>query len=261
MVCNFITRLFVLIAISSWSTFAFAKDPILDQILNDSRAAFTKQERPMVVFDIDGTLLDNRSRTLFILREYSDKELRKVRPDEAQKLGALSQLNIRYSLPETLLAVNITDEAIVNNAAIFWSQRFFADAYLKYDTSTPGSVNFVRTLYTQGARIIYLTGRDQPRQLIGTVQTLRDNGFPIGIQGTELIMKPTMQTQDAVFKQQVTNYIRHYGKLIAAFDNEPSNTNVYRRAFESAKIIIYDAPHSGNPPPLLPNIMPLKSFE
>ena len=40
-------------------------------------------------------------------------------------------------------------------------------------------------------------------------------GFEHGIQGTELIMKPTMQTQDAVFKQQVTNYLRQYGKVVA----------------------------------------------
>ncbi|MEM6734083.1 MAG: haloacid dehalogenase-like hydrolase, partial [Myxococcota bacterium] len=90
---------------------------------------------------------------------------------------------------------------------------------------------------------------------------LRDNGFPIGIQGTELIMKPTAQTQDAIFKQQVTNYLRHYGKVIATFDNEPANANVFRRAFPSAVIMAFDAPHSPNPPPLLPEVQKLASFE
>ena len=47
-------------------------------------------------------------------------------------------------------------------------------------------------------------------------------------------MKPTPQTQNAMFKQRVTNYLRHYGKVVATFDNEPGNINVYRRAFGKA---------------------------
>ena len=74
-------------------------------------------------------------------------------------------------------------------------------------------------------------------------------------------MKPTLQTQDAIFKQQVTNYMRHYGKVIATFDNEPANANVYRRAFPDATIILFSAPHSPNPPPLLPNITALAAFQ
>ena len=144
---------------------------------------------------------------------------------------------------------------------LFRSQRFFSDAYLTYDAPTEGSVDFVRTLYSTGARIVYLTARDAPRQLLGTIKALRDHGYPIGIQGTELIMKPTAQTQDAIFKQQVTNYLRHYGRVIAAFDNEPANTNIYRRAFKTATVVRYEAPHSPNPPPLLTGIGSLASFQ
>ena len=93
------------------------------------------------------------------------------------------------------------------------------------------------------------------------MRSLRDSGFPIGIQGTELIMRPTVQTQDAIFKQQVTNSLRHYGKVVATFDNEPANANVYRRAFPDATVAVYAAARAPNPPPLLPNIQPLGSFE
>ncbi len=234
---------------------------LLAQVLDNVRNAYNRGERPIVVFDIEGTLFDNRSRILQILREYGDKELKTVRPQAAQILGSLTVAQIQYMLPDTLKAAGVTEEAVINNAAIFWSERFFTDDYLRYDTPNQGAIRFVRDLYSNGARIVYVTGRDAQRQLLGTVKQLRDNGFPIGIQGSELIMRPTPQTQDAVFKQQITNYLRQYGKIIAAFDTEPANANVYRRAFPDATCIIYNAPRAPNPPPLLPNILALASFE
>ncbi len=251
----------VLVALPNKGRAQPAQGPgLLQGILAEVRTAYNRQERPMVIFDVDGTLFDNRPRIVTILKEYADKELKRVRPEDARKFTALSIDRVSYRLTDTLTGIGVTDPAVVNNANVFWSQRFFNDDYLKYDIPTPGSVNYVRTLYSNGARIVYLTGRDAPRQLIGTVKALRDRGYPIGIQGTELIMKPTMQTQDAVFKQQVTNYLRHYGKIIAAFDNEPANVNVYRRAFPKAKVVLHGAPHSPNAPPLLPNIQRLSNF-
>lgn len=234
---------------------------LLPQVLDAVRQSYNRGERPMVVFDLEGTLFDNRSRILQIMKEYGEQELKGVRPQAAQVLAGMSVGQIEYMLPDTLKAVGITEEAVVNNGAVFWSQRFFTDEYLKYDTPNPGVVKFVRDLYSSGARIVYVTGRDAPRQLLGTVKQLRDHGFPIGIQGSELIMRPTVQTQDAVFKQQVTNYLRQLGKVLATFDTEPANANVYRRAFPDARCVIYNAPRAPNPPPLLPGIVGLASFE
>jgi hypothetical protein len=237
------------------------QNALLAQVIDKVRVSYNKQERPMVIFDLDGTIFDNRSRIMQILKEYSDQELKAVRPQAAAALNTLTIPLVKYRLTDTLTAAGVQESAVINNAAVFWSQRFFQDEYLKYDTTTPGAVNFVRTLYSSGARIVYLTGRDAPRQLMGTVKSLRDNGFPIGIQGTELIMKPTAQTQDAIFKQQVTNYLRHYGKVIATFDNEPANANVFRRAFAESICFLFDAPHSPNAPPVLQNIQKLASFQ
>ena len=238
-----------------------ARAPILEQILSEVREAYAKQERPMVIFDVDGTLLDNRPRILKILTEYADQELIKVRPDEAKLVKALTVEQVQYRISDTFRSIGITDAAIINNATVFWSERFFSDEYLNYDTPTPGVVDYVRTLYSTGAKIVYLTGRDTERQLLGTVRALRAYGFPVGIQGTELIMKPTAGTQNAMFKQRVTNYLRHYGLVVATFDNEPANINVYRRAFGSSLSVLFEAPHSANPPPLLPGVVKLSSFE
>jgi len=253
--------LMVVVALAPCQALAQVPPPLLAQIVDATRQSYNKQERPMVVFDLEGTLFDNRSRIAQIIKEYGEQELKTVRPQLAQLLATVQPAQVQYMLPDTLRQLGVNEEAVVNNAAVFWSQRFFTDDYLKYDTATPGAVKLVRDLYSNGARIVYLSGRDAPRQLLGTVKQLRDNGFPIGIQGSELIMRPTVQTQDAVFKQQVTNYLRQFGKIVATFDNEPSNANVYRRAFPDAMVVLFSASRAPNPPPLLPNIVGLAAFE
>jgi len=250
-----------LVLLASVPAMGAQRAQVLEDILEQVRASYNKQERPMVIFDVDGTLLDNRTRIQRILIEYSDAELKKARPDEAKLIREIDIDKIEYRVADTLKGIGIDDSGIINNAMVFWGERFFTDDYLRYDVPTPGAVDFVRTLYSSGAKIVYLTGRDTERQLLGTVRTLREKGFPIGIQGTELIMKPTPQTQNAMFKQRVTNYLRHYGKVVATFDNEPGNINVYRRAFGKAICILFQAKHSLDAPPLLPNINELASFE
>lgn len=252
--------LVALLLMSSVTAKANPAGSILNKILGDVTAAYNKKERPMVIFDVDGTLLDNRHRIFRILNEFS-KEKQYITPEAAQQLATLTIPKIQYKLTDTLAAVGITNPVVVQNAAAFWGERFFSEPYLKYDQPTPGSVDFVRRLYSNGARIVYLTARDVPRQLLGTVKSLRDFGYPIGIQGTELIMKPTMQAQDAVFKQDVMYYLRHYGKVIAVFDNEPENANLFHRTFPEATVIHYQAPHKPNAPPLAQGIQKIVAFQ
>ncbi|MBN1961363.1 MAG: hypothetical protein JW841_10490, partial [Deltaproteobacteria bacterium] len=182
------------------------QNPILNKVLAETRNAYSHGEKPIVIFDLEGTLFDNRSRILQILREYSDAELKKARPQFAQFVSYLTVAQVKYMVADTLRGVGITEEAVLNNAAIFWSQRFFTDEYLKYDTPETSAIRYVRDLYSSGARIVYLTNRDAQRQLVGTARQLRDHGLPIGILNAELLMRPTAQTQDGTFKQQATTY-------------------------------------------------------
>lgn len=236
-------------------------DERLGKILEDVRSAYNSKQRPMVVFDLEGTLFDTRYRTLKILQEFADAELASTRPDAAATIHSLKKEQIGYKLTDTLTNAEITESAVLNNAVAFWTDRYFEDEYLRYDHPRPGVVEYIRTLYSSGARIVYLCARDVPRQLMGTVRALRKHGFPIGIQGTELIMKPTTKTQDAIFKRQAVNYLRHYGTVIATFDNEPANANTFRRAFPKATVVAVEAQHSPNPPVLLPNVAKVMSFE
>ena len=233
----------------------------LEKIIVEVKAAYARQERPTVVFDVDGTLFDNRPRTLKILHDYAEIELKDVRPEQARLIKAITLNQITSNTREVLIRAGVTEEAVVTNGLVFWAERFFTDEYLAHDVPVSGSVKFVRTLYSSGARIIYLTTRDVPRQLVGTVTALRAHGFPVGTRGTELMMKPSYQIQDFKFRQNSTAHIRASGKVIAVFDNEPMSINVYCRAFEKAACFWYAVNARPGGPPLLANVQSLLSFE
>ncbi|HSI03536.1 MAG: hypothetical protein ACAI38_25045 [Myxococcota bacterium] len=233
---------------------------VFRKVTDDARIAYNKTERPMVVFDLDGAIFDSRARTAHILREYADAELRTARPDAAQRLSSLPPSMIGYMLTDTLSRAGVTEQAVVNNAAVFWSQHFFDDDYVKYDEPVSGAVTFVRNLYTNGARIVYVSSRDVPRQLIGTVKALRDHGFPIGIAGTEVVLKPTQQTPDATFKQQLVTYLRQYGRVVATVDTQPANANDYKRVFPDAAAILLNGPRAPNQPQVAPGVTLIANY-
>lgn len=230
------------------------------KIVEDARGAYNRLERPIVVFDLDGALFDTRTRTAQILREYADQELRSVRPEAAQRLLAMSYSSVGYMLAETLQNVGITESAVANNAAVFWSQRYFTDDYVKYDQPTPGAVDYVRMMYSNGARIVYVSSRDVPRQLVGTVRALHERGFPIGIAGTEVILRPTQQTTEAQFKQQVVTYLKQYGTVLGVFDTLPANVNDYKRVFPEATVVLLDAPRAPGQPNVNAGIVQASGF-
>ena len=64
---------------------------------------------PVVVFDLDGTLFDNRPRTRVILNELAEK-WHAAHPEHAKRLARLRQEEMAYLLADTLERVGVTDE-------------------------------------------------------------------------------------------------------------------------------------------------------
>lgn len=194
---------------------------------------------PVVVFDLDATLFDNRPRTLEILMELREDVLDDD-PDLAAALLLLEVDRIQYLLTDTLKECGIYRADLVKRISTFWHERFFTDEYIACDVPMDGAPEYVRACYEAGGVIVYLTGRDIPGMLAGTVAKLRDDGFPIAVAGTELILKPDPNMSDEAFKRTALPTLDRVGDLIAFFDNEPANCNLAKAMFPDATVVLLD---------------------
>lgn len=194
---------------------------------------------PVVVFDLDATLFDNRVRTLTILSEYADA-VESQDADLAAALRSLEAQSVDYLLADTLRVCGVTNGEIVHQITDFWRDRFFSDDYCGYDVPLYGAPEYVNACYEAGATVVYMTGRDVPGMLLGTVASLRDHGFPMGVAGVELVLKPDATMPDEAFKRSALGTLNRVGDVVAFFDNEPANCNVAREAFPDAIVVLLE---------------------
>src|SRR5258708_2041095 len=209
---------------------------LLDRIV--SRCAHSPgSAAAVVVFDLDGTLMDNRPRTCAILHELA--EVWKTRePELAARLASSKPDDLAYLLTDTLERLDVHRTELVKEAEIFWRERFFTDHHLRHDVEVSGASAFARACYEQGAVLVYFTGRDLPAMGVGSFASLRDLGFPIGLPGTELVLKSDANMPDEAFKRQVGPELARVGKVIAIFDNEPGNCNVLGASYPDADTVL-----------------------
>ncbi len=216
---------------------------------------------PVVVFDLDGTLMDNRPRTVAILRELAatladadaDAELR-------ARLAAVSPDGLAYLLTESLERLGVTRSDLVARAEEFWRARFFADDHLRHDVEVPGGVAFARACYEAGAILVYLTGRDLPLMGTGSFRSLRDLGYPIGVPGTELVLKPDANIPDEAYKRLEGPKLARVGQVVAVFDNEPANCNTLLEMHPRCDCVLLDTQHLPGAPPLHPDVKVIGDF-
>jgi haloacid dehalogenase-like hydrolase len=231
---------------------------LLDRVVERCQAN-GKTRTPVVVFDLDGTLMDNRPRTAMILRElgtlWRDRD-----PEAAAKLEAAREDQLAYLLTDSLTRLGITRTELVRDAEVFWRERFFTDGYLAHDVEVPGAAAFARDCYAAGGILVYFTGRDLPLMGLGSFASLRDLDFPIGVPGTELVLKPDANMPDEAFKRMVGPSLARVGHVVAIFDNEPGNCNVLAAHFPDADAVLLDTQHLPGAPPLESRVHVIADF-
>ncbi len=231
---------------------------LLDDVVERCRVD-GKARAPVVVFDLDGTLMDNRPRTAVILRELGEL-WRDRHPEVAQTLASAKSEHLAYLLTDTLSRLGVTKTELVREAEIFWRERFFTDSYLAHDVEVPGASAFARACYEAGGILVYFTGRDLPLMGIGSFASLRDLGFPIGLPGTELVLKPDAAMPDEAFKRMQGPALARVGKVVAIFDNEPGNCNILGEHFPEAHSVLLDTQHLPGAPPLDASVRTIADF-
>lgn len=214
---------------------------------------------PVIVLDLDGTLIDNRPRTAAILRDLGE-HWREKYPEESVELRAIVPNKLSYLLADSLRRLKILEPSLVAEATEFWRHRFFADDDLRHDIAVLGAVPFVRACHRAGATVVYLTGRDLPMMGLGTFHSLRMLDFPLGVAGVEFILKPDAQMADEAFKRMVAPSLVRIGKVIAAFDNEPANCNLFKEAYPESEVVFIDTQHVPGAPQLRSDIKIIDDF-
>ncbi|UQA61459.1 HAD family hydrolase [Polyangium aurulentum] len=214
----------------------------------------------VVVFDLDGTIMDNRPRMVAILHElgafWGDRH-----PEVATRLAKARPDGVVYGFIETLELLGVDDPELHQEGVHFWRQRFFADPHIRHDVEVLGARDYVRACYQAGATVVYLTGRDLPNMALGSFASLRDLGFPIGVVGTELVVKPAFDMPDVEFKRMVAPELARLGDVVAAFDNEAGNCNLFLEAHPACTTIFVDTQYAPDPPPLDPRAHVIHTFE
>jgi hypothetical protein len=239
---------------------ASQRHALLGRVVERVRARVDGQPPPVVVFDLDGTLMDNRPRVVAILHELS-RAWRERHPEAASCCARAAPDDIGYGFIENLKRLGVHDPALHEDGLAFWKDRFFTDLHQRHDVEVRGARSYVRACHDAGALVVYLTGRDLPNMALGSFASLRDLGFPIGVVGSELVVKPTFEMPDAAFKRSVAPELARLGTVIAVFDNEPANVNLFLEAHPACIGVFLDTQYAPNPEPLDARALVIEHFE
>jgi hypothetical protein len=230
-----------------------ALEALLDLVEQSARAG----RSPVVMFDLDDTLIDTGYRQMAIIKEFAGQaDVRARFPDAAAKMGAMEYRHLHYDLGDTLKAIGIADSgSILPELTTFWLARFFDSAYLSaYDQANPGGVDYVREVLRRGGKAVYLTGR-WTEMRPGTEQSMARMGYPPADgRNVFLMLKPDRKQSDIDFKKVAFADIAKLGEVVGGFENEPANVNAYQERFVTGFYIFLDTRHSTT------NIVPAPSI-
>ncbi len=211
----------------------------LAQVIERVAAARTAGRTPVVVFDLDHTLYDGRPRTLVILAEFA-ATLPASQRRHAEAIRRIALADVAYLLKDTLALAGVDDPQVVKDAEAYWKPRFFSDAYVDLDVPIAGAAEYVRDLWSRGALVVYLSGRNAEAMLTGTTASLQKWGFPVGVRGAQLVLKPTFAEPDETFKQASLDHITALGSVVASFENEPGNLTAMAARWPDAAHVFLD---------------------
>lgn len=231
----------------------------LQSVLDDVSRLAGDRVLPVVVFDLDSTLFSTRPRNLRILQEFAGTQA--DRADLRAIVDRLTPDDFRWDVTLPLTKNGLDDPELFALLQAFWFERFFTDDYVQSDDPHNGAVAYVNAVHEAGGFVYYLTGRDVDGMAQGTVAALTEHGFPYWRGRTSLHLKPTFTMDDTRYKREAVADIRsHHGQVVATFENEPKNANMFRAAFPKAAHFLIQTEHSPDPEPLHNDIVLIDDF-
>lgn len=231
---------------------------ILHHILDTVTTMASQGRRPICIFDIDGTLLMTRARTVSILNDFA-----KHTQNEALRaaISSISNDEQQYTIFDPLQArISLTKperRAILN----WWKDRFFTSDWCREDPIIAGGPAFVNACHQRGALVYYLTGRHHPDMAPGTVECLLKRGFPLLDGRAILQLKADVDQNDEQYKAAAIGEINRLGgTVVATFENEPGNANLFAAHFSQATHVLVGNTHRPDAPPPRSDLVRVHDF-
>lgn len=220
----------------------------LDALLEHVESLRRARRRPVVIFDLDDTLLSTDRRHKRILREYAAQPSVRLRDAElAKKLANVPKERVYYRVTDTAHAVGVHDQVVLDEILEFWRSRFFRNEYLTADEPVVGAPEYCVETKARGAMVIYMTGRDETMRE-GTAASLERWGFPLpDEEAVRLILKPRFDMADHEYKSAGAKAVGALGFVAASFENEPAHVNLFQESFPEAWHFVVQSKHSGKP--------------
>ncbi len=199
---------------------------------------------PLIIADLDDTLLDRRPRMMKILADLIMDQNPEIplTDDVRMKVANIKPRTMSLDLKQTLLNVGVDDETMLSWLLTEYKRHESSDQFIMFDLPLPGSVEFIKGLSTAGAMTMYLGGlRNMNKSRFGTERSISMYEFPAprGEVGA-LFMSEDDVDDDLEFKRQLLDPIGKAGEVVAVFDNEPSACNLFKNKFPDATVVLVD---------------------
>ena len=208
----------------------------------------TQKRKGMIIFDIDGTILDNFPRQVAILINLFSEmpEIKEIYLNE----GYLRQLLPNpYSLLKHIIEKSGNTQ-IIRELQPKFLKFFLSNEYLENDILISGFSTFFKQLLLntpEDIEITFLTGRPEQEMREGTITSLNLLGIDFNTKKFQLIMKPKIEMEDYDFKVQVLSALKtDQIQVLAFFDNEPNNCILAKKFFPNALVVQYLSSQAGN---------------
>lgn len=201
---------------------------------------------PIVIFDLDETLIDTGPMKTRITREFLSQDgVAAAWPREA----ALAADFLRaprwgFSMSATLRSIGAENKEFLHKYRQFAAERFFSDEYKLEHAAVPGAPAYVREIRRRGAVIVYLTAR-RSGERAGTVASLEKLGFPVPDGERVFLTVKEKEQGTPEYKLEQLDKIGAMGQVVGGFENEPQNANIFKTRFPDALILFVDMPASG----------------
>jgi len=223
-------------------------------------SAVAESVLPLVVFDLDSTLFSTEPRNWRIITEFTAAHGDEY-PGLRELVDSMSLSDMGWGVIDPFAERGFTEPAFKKALSRFWGKRFFSNAYVISDEPTPGAVEFAQECHRRGAMLYYLTGRHVSDMGAGTVEALTSSGFPFWRGRCSLHLKPSFELSDKPFKDEALKDIKsNRGRVVATFENEPGNANLFMDAFPSALHFLLETTHSTEAEVPYPELLSGKDF-